>query len=191
MQVFERSVAVMRKSGDNSGTIVTVERPTLNAGFEVVERREQSVRSLGAGKATESSVIQKPDPNGRMTEIVRKQVERTVTPSGIVENVAEFEAVATGQMQLSRQIVSHTTKSADGSTRMQMDVFEPAPPGKAQAPGAPPQIVRRQVVETRETPSGTVQTVSSAFPRASNPESLGPITQVEKSVCSGDCGKKN
>jgi hypothetical protein len=190
MQVSERSVAVARKSGENTETTVTIERPTLNAGFEVVERREQSVRSLGAGRSTESSVVQRVDPNGRLTDVARRQVERVETPTGISENAAEVESAATGQMQLARQMVIQTTKSADGSSVTQTDVFEPSAPGQAQAAGGPPQLVRRQLLETRVTSSGTVQTVRSAFPLASNPKALGPLTQAEKTVCAGDCGKK-
>jgi hypothetical protein len=189
MQVAERSTALTRETQGGSSTTVTVERPTLNASFNVIERREETSRTVAPGKSTETVVTQRPDPNGRMVDIGRRTAERTSTPAGTIENVAEYETAATGQMQLMRQVVTRAVTAPDGVSRREVDTFEPSTAGRAAAAGAAPQLTKRQIIETRPTPTGTVETISAAFPLESDPGRVGALRQVEQNVCTGDCGK--
>lgn len=189
-QLAERSTAVTRSSAAGSETTVLVERPAPNGGFDVVERRAETSRTTGAGRTSAVAVIERKDPNGRLVEVARRTAERTEAPGAIRENAAEFEPGPAGQMRMVRQIVSATTIAPDGSSRQQVDIFEPSAPGRVDAAGSPPLLTRRQVIETTVTPQGTVQILSAAVADVSNPGRVGPLAKVEQTVCTGECGKK-
>jgi hypothetical protein len=106
-----------------------------------------------------------------------------------VENTAEYETAATGQMRLARQVVTRTTKATDGTVVSQVDTFEPNAPGRVGPADAPPQLIKRQVIENKPTPTGTVQSISAAFPSPDDPGKVGPLRFAEETVCTGDCGK--
>jgi hypothetical protein len=185
----ERTTAMTIGAPGNTSTSVKVERLTANASFDVVEVREETTRTTGPGKTNSTSVTQRPDPNGRLTAVARRTVERTETPAGVVENAAEFDTSATGQMQLARQVVTRTANAADGTIVSEVDTFETSGPGRVGPAEGPPQLTKRQVIENKPTPTGSVQTISSAFPSPNDPGKVGPLRFGEQTVCTGDCGK--
>jgi hypothetical protein len=119
----------------------------------------------------------------------RLTVERVETSSGVVENAAEYETAATGQMRLARQVVTRSAKQADGTVVSEIDTFEPNAPGRVGPAGDTPQLVKRQVIENKPTPTGSGQVISAAFPNPNDAGKVGPLRFAEQTVCTGTCGK--
>jgi hypothetical protein len=184
-QLAERRTQIVRKSGDNSDVLVTVERTTLNQGLDVVEKTEQQERATAAGRTSATSTTYQLGPNGRMTEVARRTAERTVSGDKSIENAAEYESASTGQMRLARQTV---TRAEPGRT--EVDLFELQAPGQAAAPDSVPQLTKRQVIERSASPKGVTETISVQFPLANDRSRLSELRKVEEVVCQGDCGQK-
>jgi hypothetical protein len=187
LQLAERSLALTRKSGENADTSVTVERPTSDGRLEIHEKKEQSVRAVGQGRVAETSTTQRRDVNGRWIDVLRSTREETRSGQSTVENQAEYEAATSGQMRLVRQTVSRTTSSGSGASTTEIDVFEPAIPGRAPNPEDRPKLTRQQIVERSTVPGGTVETLSVRFVDPSSPGRLGPVRKVEETTCKGEC----
>jgi hypothetical protein len=159
----ERRTAVTRKSGDNADTVETVERPAVSGGLQVAERMETALRPSG-----ETTIIQRPDANGRLSETGRTVVARDDS----AENRAEYEATG-GRMQLVRQTVTRTERD-----RTETDIFTPGLTGQ-------PRLSHRQIVEKTRSASGVTSTLSVQLADGSG--RLAPPRVAEETTCSGEC----
>jgi hypothetical protein len=184
LQVAERRTQIARRSGTDFTVAVTVERPTANAGFAVVEKTEQQERALGSRRSSSSATTWQRDSNGRLVEVNKRTAERTAEGGKTIENAAEYESASTGQMRLMRQVV---TKS--DAARTEVDVFEPQSAGRAVSSDMKPQLTKRQVIERIPRDNGIVESISVQFPVANDPNRLTPLQKVEELVCQGDCGR--
>jgi hypothetical protein len=178
-QVAERSTAISRTNGNRTETSTSIERPTLNGSFDLVEKDEQSVVTTGS-KITENVTTTRRDANGRFVETARK-VREAVTVNGQTnENTAEYESASTGEMRIMRQ----STGRIDPTGTREVTVYVPDSTGKLT-------LFRQQVIEKKDTPSGTVETTTVRFALASDPGKLGPPRKAEEVVCTGDCGRNS
>jgi hypothetical protein len=185
LQLAERRTEMSRRSGNHSTVAVTVERPTPNAGFGVVERTEEQERFAGPGRTWVSTSTWQRGANGELVEVAKRTAERTVEGDKTVENSTEYESASTGQMRLMRQTVTRQDKATT-----EIDVFEPQVAGRAAANDFKPQLTKRQVIERNARPDGVVESISVQFPLANDPNRLTSLRKVEELVCQGDCGQK-
>jgi hypothetical protein len=185
MQLAERRTQIARTSGNDTTIATTVERPTANAGFAVVEKSEQQERSVGTGRSSTSSTTWQRDPNGRLIEVNKRTAERTNEGEKSVENAAEYEATSTGQMRLMRQTVTRSDNA-----RTEVDVFEPHAAGRVGSSDDKPVLAKRQVIERIPRGNGVVESISVQFPVGNDSNRLTPLQKVEELVCQGDCGQK-
>ena len=183
--VVERRTEVLRKSGSESVVEITIERPTANAGFAVVEKTEQQERAIAANHISSSSTTWQRDSNGRLVEVTKRTAERRIEGDKALENAAEYESASTGQMRLMRQTVTRA-----GSATTEVEVYEPRAVGFAAANDAKPQLTKRQVFERVAQPDGITESISVQFPSPNDPRRLSPLQKVEESICRGDCGQK-
>jgi hypothetical protein len=182
MQPAERAVSQVQKSGNETTTATSVERPTVNGSFELVERREESQREGADGFVSQNSAVFRRDANGRFEEVA-KSTSQTVVENGVrVENAATYELG-----QLVRQTVSRTAK-VNGGEQSTVDVYEAEQAGRVRSGSeAKPVLSERRVVETEVTGSGTVETVNVQRPLPSDPNRLSAPEAAERTICTGKC----
>jgi hypothetical protein len=178
-QVAERSTAIARANGNRTETTTAIERPTLNGSFDVIEKKEQSVVAAGP-KITENISISTRDSNGRFTESQRKSTEAVTTNGLVNENTLEYETASTGEMRLVRQ----TTARIEPSGTREQTVYVPNTEGKLT-------LFKQQIIETKETGNGSVQTTKVRLALPSDPGKLGPARKAEEIVCTGDCKSRS
>jgi hypothetical protein len=179
----ERVTQETRKTASGSESTALVERPTLNGTVEVLEKREG--RTTASGDTTEAleSVFRK-DANGRFTEGAKQVIRTTKKGSETVEQADYFEA-STGEMRLSRQQVSRSIQSADGSVVKVVDLYGAAAPGRPDS--GKMQLRERQLFETQKTADGAVETFSVQRPKPDGRGDLQPAAKISETVCKGKC----
>jgi hypothetical protein len=185
VQLVERRTEILRKSGPDSSTAITVERPTANSGFGVVEKTEQQERAVAADRTASSSTTWQRDSNGRLAEMFKRTAERIVDGDKTLENAAEYESASTGQMRLRRQTVTRSVPA-----RTEVEIFEPHVAGRATAADTKPQLIVREVTERTARQDGVTEVVSVQFPLPNDSRRLGPLQKAGERVCKGDCGQK-
>jgi hypothetical protein len=123
--------------------------------------------------------------NGRFDEAAKEVREVTKMGNRQDENLAIYESSPNGTgMRLLRQLVSTTEKSGS-NVESKVNVFELETAGKVAAAGQEKPTLREQrILETRATPTGTVEEVSVRRP-SPNGGQLSAPTKVETTVCVG------
>lgn len=188
LELWERSVASVRKSGDVERTETVVERPTLNGDLNVVEKREQTARKAPSG-SQEESVIYRKDENGRFVPSEKQVTERTESRGEVTENTVHY-ARGTSGLEFDEQQVSRTRKGARGTEVREVDVFMPVQPGRMNETGKP-QLRERQLYETKPgAGNSTVETFSVSRPSISDPKRFTAFEKIGERVCTGDCTAK-
>jgi hypothetical protein len=179
----ERVTQETRKAGSGSETTALIERPSLNGGVEVVEKREG--RTTVTGDTTEAAEsVYRRDANGRFAEGAKQVIRTTKKGTETVEQADYFEA-STGEMRLSRQQVSRSIQSADGSVVKVVDLYGAAAPGRPDS--GKMQLRERQLFETQKTPGGAVETFSIQRPKPDGRGDLQPAAKISETVCKGKC----
>jgi len=93
-----------------------------------------------------------------------------------------------GQLELTSQNVSTTSKRADGSELTEVNLYARAADGLTQEPGAPQQIKEQQIIERRKSADGSVvESLSVRRPSVSDPSKLGGLQKISETVCTGKC----
>ncbi len=179
----ERTLSESRKAGDTLSTETRVERPTLNGAIQLVERREESLRALPGGAASQSVSVYKRDSNGNFGETAKETMERTVSGGKTIENSVVYEAT-NGRLDLVRQTVANIDKTATGEVR-EVNVFVADAPGRvAGSADRKPQLQQQQIIEKSAVAGGTTETLKV---RRATDAGLSAPQKVSETVCRGDC----
>lgn len=182
LNVAERSVAQITKTADATTTSTMVERPDLNGGLALYEKREELRRDGNNGAYSESTTTLRPDGNGRLSEIAKTSVEKKVEGGAMVENAARYELGA-----LVKQTSARTVKTGAGEQTV-LDVFVAEEAGKVRsARETAPKLRERQIIDKSVTGSGSTETVSVQLPSPNDPGRLSNPKVVEQIVCTGKC----
>ncbi len=185
MSLAERTIQQAEPAGESSSSVTTiVERPNLNGSMEMFERREARLTgSEERSERDETSYVK--DTNGRLIAAARV-VERTSKQgSKTVTQVDEFESATSGQLALSKQVVSTTELTPSGGQTTVSDVYGPAAPGRPASGQL--QLRERQIVEKTVTSSGEVETFSVQRPSADGSGRLGQVVKIAETICTGKC----
>jgi hypothetical protein len=184
-----REEAVERRSTDtkvSSGTTITdisVQRPSPNGGFEIAEKRNL----VSQAQSTRESIYRK-GIGGDFVEAVRETKTTVKNGDQTLENTAEYEIGATGQLQLHSQSSATIVKQADGSEARQVNLYGPSMWAQARTEGAPPTLQEQQIINRKKNTDGSVvETLSVRRPTVSDPNRLGDITKISETVCTGKC----
>lgn len=188
MMLAERSLAEARKSGDSTIVNQSVERASINGSLELAERRDLLTQKTTTGE-TRNTTVYRRNENGQLVEAQREIAERTDNKAGSVENVTVYEAVSTGRLTLQGQTVRRTSKAADGSEQVEVDVYKRDVPGLTNSEQNPkPLLAEHQTIARRKQGTNIVETVDIARPSMSDPNRLGEPHRVSQTVCNGKCG---
>lgn len=186
-QLSQKTVEQTQKIGDQTTVTRSVERPTLNATTEVVEKSTSTTTEKDNSSHSES-VTYRRDANGSFFAAKQEVADSKKTQGGpTVETVTVYESESTGKMRLQSQQVSTTTTAPDGSERREVDVYNAAVPGMASSADAPkPQLRERQIVERKTDANGAVvETISVQRPSLSDPNRLGGARKISETICRG------
>ena len=177
MQVAERAVTRSEKSGNTTTSDTVVERPTISGGFDTVEKRSDSTVKQD-NSYQENAVIYRKDANGSFYPAVRRVTDHSESNGRSSDNTAEYEIGPSGGLELHGQTVAESVKRPDGSTEIQVDIFRRNVPGVVND-GRGLKLQERQLVERRAGRGNeVVETVSARRPTVSDPNTLGPATQI-------------
>jgi hypothetical protein len=183
----ERKVTETHVSGTTTTANTVIDRPGISGTFETIEKR--------------SSVTDGPVDNQRTTESIYRggisggfqEALRTVRTESKSNDItkgttASYEPSPNGQLQLSSQTASTTTKLPDGSQTTQTDVFSRNVAGDVQDNSAAMRVREQQILQRRTNPDGSVaETLSVRRPTPADPNRLGAPQKVSETVCTGKC----
>jgi hypothetical protein len=180
LKLSERSVSDTSSAGGVTENQVRVERPTVNGSFEVVEKKVGQSRDSGDKREQDVTVYQR-DDNGRFIPVSRQITKSTKDGPTVVD---EYQSAATGEMQLSREVVTKVVKGATGD-KQEVSIYGLEAPGRPA--GGSLKLREQHLIETRPTPEGAVQTFSVRRPSLSSDKELGQYQRVSETVCKGKC----
>jgi hypothetical protein len=188
MALAERVDSETRRNGATVTSEIAVEKPSLNASMDVVEKRDV-VRTEGAPGAYEQNETVWRNGQSGFYEAVRRVTEHHEESGRSSDNTAEYEIGASGALVLNSQTVSHAVKAPDGSETTETTYLDRSAPGTV-IDGSDPGLKLRaeQIVERVPGPGGSVrETVSVRRPSIADPARMEPARKVSETVCRGDC----
>ncbi|MGA3025472.1 MAG: hypothetical protein ABSF98_11940 [Bryobacteraceae bacterium] len=188
MALAERTGTESRRNGSTVTSETTVERPSLNASMDVVEKRK-AVRTDGAPGAYEQNETVWRNGQSGFYEAVRRITEHHEEGGRSSQNTAEYEIGATGALVLNSQTVRNAFKAPDGSQTTETTYLDRSAAGSVVDASDPGLKLRAQeIVERAPGPGGSVrETVSVRRPSISDPGHLDPARKISETVCHGDC----
>jgi hypothetical protein len=185
-QLAERATEKTSKSGSVTTIMRSVERPTLNATLDVIEKSTRTTIEKDNTSHSED-VTYRRDPSGNFYTASQEVADRKQVRDSTSETVTVFESTPGGKMQFSRQTVTTARIAADGTEHRETDVYNIVVPGQvSSADQDRPQLRERQILERRADSSGAVvETLSVRRPSLSDPNRLGTEQQVSEVICRG------
>ena len=190
-QVRERRKEQLKTSSDGKTTDATivVERPSVNGGLRMAERRvvNEVLRPNGAKR---DEMIYRPDQGGTLRQAAREITDTVVRGSKETRTKTVYNtANADRRMELSGQTVTDIEKKPDGSEVKVINEYGGAPPGRSIASDArTPQLREQLIVERKVRPDGSVVEVTGVRRTSlSDPNKLGAYQPVSQMVCTGNC----
>lgn len=189
MHVMERATTQKQVSGSSQTADTVVERPTLNGGFDTVEKQTTVVVKQANGYE-EAAITYRKDPSGSFYPALRRVTDHSEAGNVVSENTAEYERGATGQLELHGQVVRKTEKRANGAEDVHVDIFGKNVPGVVNDTSAM-QLKEHQIIERRPASGGGVlETLSVQRPTVSDAKRLGPPMPISETVCRGKCDSR-
>lgn len=189
MQEAQRATTETRKQGSTSIAETVIERPTLNASFQAVEKRSSVTEASTAGASRSQETVYRRSDGGDFQEEIRQVTEEKTVNGQTTVQKAYYEPSSTGALVLTRQSVATSVKRPDGSEVTEVNLYGRAVPGVAQYTGAPEQLQEQQIVQRQKRADGAVtETLSVRRPTMDDPGRLGNPQKISEKVCKGSCG---
>jgi len=188
LQLSERSVTQKQTSGSTETSDTVVERPTLNGGFETVDRRSV-VRVKEPNGFQESATTYRRAENGDFRATSKVTIDHVENGARSTENAAEYEIGPLGELRLHTQKVQTMVKRPDGSEDVQLNVFGQNIIGRAGSIDSDKLTLQEQDIIERKRVSRDAVVESFSLRRTSiaDPNQLGPLQHVSDTTCRGKC----
>ncbi len=187
-QEAERRTIQSQTQGNTTTSDVAISRAGLNGTFELAEKRNiVTVTDKDAGTVQATEVIERPAQNGQLAEAAREVRQQTKAADKVSSNTAYYELDYTGKMNLIRQQVETTSKSADGSVVTERNTFAPSIYGVARDADGAPKLREQEVIVRRESNGVVSEKTTVSRPTLQDPSRLGPASPASELVCSGKC----
>jgi hypothetical protein len=185
-QLAQKTVEQSHKTGDVTTLTTSVERPSLSATLDLVEKTTR-ITSEKKNATHSESVTYRRDAGGGFYAAAQEVADQTKTPDAVAETVTTFEGLPGEKMRFSRRTVSTARTAADGSEHRETDVYNVVVPGQVSSAEEPrPQLRERQILERKTDASGAVvETVSVRRPSLAEPNRLGEERKISEVVCRG------
>jgi len=187
MQLAQKSVTELTKSGAEERSETVVQKPTINGLLDTVEKQDK-VKVTEPNGFREDATTYRPGGNGGFYAAVRTVTDHTQDGAEVKENTVEYEANPGGALQVHSQTVATTNTASDGSKDTVLNVYKANVPGNIDPTTAGLKLQEQQLVQSQKGANGTVtETLSIRRPTVSDPNTLGPARQISQTVCQGDC----
>jgi hypothetical protein len=186
MQLAEKAVTEVSKSGSEERSETVVQKPTINGSLDTVEKQEK-VKVVEANGFREDATTYRPG-NGGFYAAVRTVTDHTQDGSQTKENTVEYEANPGAPLLVKGQTVATTTTAPDGSKDTVLNIYKTNVPGNIDPTTSALKLQEQQLVQSQKGPNDTVtETLSVRRPTVSDPNTLGPARQISQTVCQGAC----
>jgi len=188
MQLLQKSVTEIRKSGSSETSETLLQRPSVNGSLETVEKQSTVKSNQSGGNYQKETITYQRDGNGNFALTVKQVIDHSQDGGVATENAARYEVID-GRLQLYSQTVSKVVTRPDGSKDAEVSLFAPNTLGTVDTGGSQKLKLReQQIIEKRPGPGGTVvETVSVRRPSLSDQTVLGPTKQISETICKGKC----
>lgn len=187
MQLAQKSVTELTKSGSEERSETVVQEPTVNGSLNTVEKQDKVKSAQSNGYREEANTYRR-DGNGGFYDAVRTVTDHTQQGSESTDNTVQYESNPTGGLQVRSQKVAKTVTAADGSKDTVLNIYGLNVPGTVNSPGSALKLQEQQLIQSQKGPNDTVtQTVNVRRPSVSDPNTLGPSRQISQTVCQGAC----
>ncbi|MCE5311277.1 MAG: hypothetical protein LLG20_26865 [Acidobacteriales bacterium] len=184
-QLSEKATEQISKSGNVTTVERSVEKPTINASFGVVEKSSRTTTETD-GSSHSESVTYRRETGGSFYAAAQEVADWKETKGAESETVTVFEGAPGGKMRFSRQTVTDARIAADGSVHAVTDVYNVVVPGQVSSEEATPQLRERQIFDRKAGPGGeVVETVSVRRPSLADPDRLGEAHRISEVTCHG------
>ncbi len=187
MQLAQKSVTELTKSGSEERSETVVQKPTINGSLDTVEKQDK-VKVTEPNGFREDATTYRPGGNGGFYAAVRTVTDHTQSGAEVKENTVEYEANPGGALQVHSQTVATTNTASDGSKDTVVNVYKANVPGNIDPTTSGLKLQEQQLVQSQKGANGAVtETLSIRRPTVSDPNTLGPARQISQTVCQGDC----
>jgi len=187
MQLIQKSVMEMRKSGSSETSETVLQRPSVNGSLETVEKQSTVKSNQSGGNYQKETIMYQRDGSGNFALAVKQVIDHSQDGGVATENAARYEVID-GRLQLHSQTVSKVVTRPDGSKEAEVSLFAPNTLGTVDSGSPKLKLREQQIIEKRPGPSGTVvETVSVRRPSLTDQTVLGPAKQISETICRGKC----
>ena len=188
LRLTARSITDVQKNGSTESAATVVEQPTLNGSLEAVSKQTSIKIKEQNGYQESTTTYRKNDRDGFYPAV---KITSTHSESGgqAVDNSAEYEIGARGELRLHSQKVQKTLKRPDGSEDIQVDIFGQNVVGRTGAiEPSGLKLQEQDVIERRRVaPNTVVESLSLRRTSIADPNRLGPLQAVSQTTCRGKC----
>jgi hypothetical protein len=186
MQLEEKSIVNITKSGSSETINTEVQRQGVNGSLATVQKQD-TVRVRDGKNYQEDSTTYRPDGNGGFGVAIRQTTQHTEQGGQARDNSVEYEPGPDGQLQLHSQTVAETVTRSDGSKESLVNLFGRNVPGTVE-PDGKLKLYEQQTIDRRPGAGNSViETLSVRRPSISDPATLGPSRQISETICKGKC----
>jgi hypothetical protein len=186
MQLDEKSIVNITKSGSTETISKEVQRQGVNGSLATVQKQD-TVRVNDGKNYQEDTTTYRPDGNGGFGVAIRQTTEHTEQGGQARENSVEYEPGPDGQLQLHSQKVAEIVTRSDGSKESLVNLFGRNVPGTVE-PDGKLKLYEQQTIDRRPGAGNSViETLSVRRPSISDPTTLGPSRQISETICKGKC----
>ena len=186
MQLEEKSIVNITKSGSSETINTEVQRQGVNGSLATVQKQD-TVRVRDGKNYQEDSTTYRPDGNGGFGVAIRQTTQHTEQGGQARDNSVEYEPGPDGQLQLHSQTVAETVTRSDGSKESLVNLFGRNVPGTVE-PDGKLKLYEQQTIDRRPGAGNSViETLSVRRPSISDPTTLGPSRQISETICKGKC----
>jgi hypothetical protein len=183
----ERKTTETRVSGSTTTASTVIDRPTMNGGFETVEKKSTITDGPIENQHITESVYRR-GLSGGFQEALRTVKTASKDNGTTKESAANYEPGMNGQLQLASQSESTIVKQPDGTEITQTNLFASTVAGNVQDSTGKMRVKEQQLIQRRPNADGSVvETLSVRRPSVSDPNRLGDLQKLSETVCKGKC----
>ena len=191
LQISSRSISDLQKSGSSETAETVLERPTINGSMDAVSK-ETAIKIKQSNGYQESITTYRKNNSGDFYPAVKIAKEHSESDGQAIDNSAEYEIGARGELRLHGQKVEKTVKRPDGSEDVQVEIFGQNVAGRAGSVESNALKLQEQdIIERRRVgPNAVVETLSLRRTSIADSNTLGPLQEVSQTTCRGKCESK-
>ena len=188
LQITERTITDVQRNSSSETAETVLERPTINGSMEAVSK-DTAIKIKQPNGYQESITTYRKNNSGDFYPAVKISKEHSESGGQAIDNSAEYEIGARGELRLHGQKVQKTRKGPDGSEDVQVDIFGQNVIGRAGSVESNAlKLQEQEIIERRRiAPNAVVETLSLRRTSIADSNALGPLQAISQITCRGKC----